>query len=308
MQLGLLLGRPAAESPHWIATLAAGLGGTTAVTALWLLVHYPKTRGTTLRAPLVWAVIAWAAILLTAWMTLWGTPSSGKQTLRYLAACTSLCPAMALFGAKRPQDQGWQFVVATLWIVLAIPAAQRWAFSPRSGFELHPAWCWFLLLLIGVSVTNYLPTRYALGAVLAGVAQLLLFRDSMSGLSRSASPVAAAVNPTLALVLFFLAIGWVAYQNRSTRPTAGGWNRVWLDFRDQFGAVWALRVMERINHAARQAGRGEVLHWQGFVGPPLRPGETAGERDPLETTVRMLLRRFVSPEWIADRIQSAERP
>ena len=41
---------------------------------------------------------------------------------RFAAAVLSFAPTMALLGAKRPQNGAWQFVVITLWAILALPA------------------------------------------------------------------------------------------------------------------------------------------------------------------------------------------
>jgi hypothetical protein len=91
-------------------------------------------------------------------------------------------------------------------------------------------------------------------------------------------------------------------------PRTATWSdRAWLDFRNTFGAVWALRVMERINQAARQSGRAEVLRWQGFVAgwDPLAEREAAGQS--LTMTIRMLLRRFVNVAWLERRRLDATR-
>lgn len=83
-------------------------------------------------------------------------------------------------------------------------------------------------------------------------------------------------------------------------------NLVWHDFRDSFGMLWGLRVAEQINFAARSSGWPLTLRWQGFVdeqGKPLDldllPEET---RKSLDQAIQNLLRRFVSPEWIAARM------
>ena len=77
-------------------------------------------------------------------------------------------------------------------------------------------------------------------------------------------------------------------------------DRLWLDFRDLVGTLWALRVAERINTASAQCGWSARLGWHGWTldGPP--PAA-------MERSLRMLLRRFVSPQWIDQRLRpSAE--
>jgi hypothetical protein len=205
---------------------------------------------------------------------------------------------MALLGAKRPQDRGWQFVVATLWLVLALPALQTLVYAPRSELELHPAWRGFLILLTLVAVSNYLPTRHALAALLAGGAQLLLLHPhNPLPWHGSASGAVQAAGGLLLLAMTAAGCPW-------PRPVtiANPANRVWRDFRNAFGVVWALRVMDRINQAARQSGHAERLSWYGF-GESWNPVSESpvGPTDPLQVTVHMLLRRFVSADWIARR-------
>lgn len=138
-----------------------------AIAAL-LLSSLVRTRGTTLVAPCVWALVACLALVVSESIIAgWNPSPAARAVLRYLAALTTFCPAMALLGAKRPQDRGWQFIVGSLWIVLALPALQPILLARSSLFDLHPAWSAFLGVLILISVCNYLPTRFALPAVLS---------------------------------------------------------------------------------------------------------------------------------------------
>ncbi len=43
------------------------------------------------------------------------------------------------------------------------------------------------------------------------------------------------------------------------------YDRVWTDFRDLFGTVWSLRVMERVNETARLQQWNWELTWSGFT-------------------------------------------
>ncbi len=267
------------------------------VLTAWLIVAFRRTQGSTLRAPVVWAAIAVATVIIVE-VALGAERGPLAVAWRYIAAVSTFCPSMALLGAKRPQDRGWQFVVATLWLILALPAWQAMVFTPGSRLDLHLAWRWFLLLLVAVAVSNYLPTRFAIPALMAGAAQLFLLHNQLPVPWHGTD--AAAVQ--IACGLWLLAMTLVGGRRpRATGPPHPA-DRVWRDFRDHFGAVWALRVMERINQAARQEGRQERLQWHGFsAGWDPWQRELTGKPDPLELTIRMLLRRFVSPEWIARR-------
>jgi hypothetical protein len=96
-------------------------------------------------------------------------------------------------------------------------------------------------------------------------------------------------------------------------PSFNGWNRVWLDFRDFYGLIWGVRVMERIKAIVEQDG-GLWFDWDGFHTVP-RGGnilaenhsaltaECADQIAQLEPALRNLLRRFVSNDWIDKRLQ-----
>ena len=257
-----------------------------------------RLRGTTLLAPAKWTLFSLASISIMEAALQCGEPTAAS-TWRYLAAITTLCPTMALLGAKRPQDRGWQFIVASLWIVLALPAAQNLAFSPGGPFELHPAWQWFLMILIGVGLANQLPTRFGIGAMLTATAQVVLLGEQLPvfrGMNREWLELAA-----IPMIAVALALAWIL--SRKTQRSFG-WDQVWLDFRDQFGAVWALRVVERVNHAGRLHDWPSRLTWKGFVAAADDSDSQGVLSKEMELSVRTLLRRFVSPEWIDARLKS----
>ena len=117
------------------------------------------------------------------------------------------------------------------------------------------------------------------------------------------------MTPQIALFLGALA-GWlVVFGIPRPRPMDEPLDRVWRDFRDQFGAAWALRVLERINATARLSGWPLELTWSGFRNEvpeeraeiprvEIPPQVRVGVEDSLQT----LLRRFVSPKWISQRL------
>ena len=259
--------------------------------------------GTTLVAPASWALISWITVTVLQTITT-GWELRSPATWNYLAAATTLCPTMAVLGAKRPQDRGWQFIVASLWIVLALPAAQDLAFAPGGGFELHPAWAWFLALLIALGLLNYLPTRFAFSAVLIALAQIILLEAQLPDLGMKLSGYHPFAIPLLTIGLVIAC--WRARSGIHRQ----GWNGAWLDFRDAFGSVWALRVAERMNQAARTHHWPARFRWQ-RIEPVDAPGkdERASSVQPLndemELSFRTLLRRFVSPAWIGERLGEA---
>jgi hypothetical protein len=78
----------------------------------------------------------------------------------------------------------------------------------------------------------------------------------------------------------------------------------WSDFRDLYGIVWARRILDRINEVAIAENWPVRLELSGFV--PLHPfvplSITPDQSRQIEHTLRWLLRRFVDPEWIDERI------
>jgi hypothetical protein len=266
--------------------------------AFWFVACYRRVASTTLAAPLAWLALSLAAVSLTeAALVLLRLDAARSSVWRYAAAVGTFCPMMALLGAKRPQDRGWQFIVATLWLVLLLPAAQSFVFAPASRLELHGAWRAFLMLQIAVGLTNYLATRYALSAVLFAVGQVLLLHAQL--------PIAwpAGESSAVAAAIVSLVAATATAGARAAGATRGAtWSdRVWLDFRDAFGAVWALRVMERINQAARQSRRSDVLGWHGFRDGWDPLAERDATQESLAMTIRMLLRRFVDTGWLDRR-------
>jgi hypothetical protein len=203
-------------------------------------------------------------------------------------------------GAKRPQDFAWQFVVAALVGVLWLPAGQWWLARGGTRLELHAAWSWFLAALVLLGLANHLATRFWLPALLAATGQWMLLAPQLPLLACPLSDAARAI-VGLALVVAALvaAVRTASRRRNSLTPL----DRVWLDFRDAFGAAWALRVQQRIHASAAAYGWNLTLHWSGFA---TRDGAATHSIPPDDAAAALaglngLLRRFVSPEWIAER-------
>lgn len=261
-------------------------------------------RGTTLAAVLAWSVAGFFVVAAVEIATAVGVVRDAAEALRFAAATATFCPVIAVLGAKRPQDRAWQLIVLSFWVILALPAIQAWLLRPGQPMTMHPIWSWFLVVLIVVGASNYLPTRYALSGLLAAAGQtVLVWRELPWG---EGSPPAQAVAtdwlPVVGLCLLaaaaaLTAIGWPRRRTLDRDPL----ERLWLDFRDQFGVAWGLRVAERINATAAQHGWEVRLAWHGITqadGSPL----TAPPRAELEAALRPLLRRFVSADWIDRRL------
>ncbi|MEX2558441.1 MAG: hypothetical protein WD403_00940 [Pirellulales bacterium] len=290
--------------PGAAAALSVGLS---AAGVAALLRCHRAVAGTTLAAPVFWALGCLAATagvetVAASWQV--HTPA-WLAYARYLAAATTLAPSMALLGARRPQDKAWQFIVLSLIVVLWLPVGSGWALGTSRLPELHAAWSWFLLALIGVGWINHLPTRYWLASGLVAAGQLCLLSDQLPfGL-----PPLGPWRPLLGLACLVLAIVLAARAARRRPAVVRPLDRLWHDFRDAFGLLWAARVAERFNASAAMYDWPVRLGWGGLKASPTGDEATPSpaEADPrlktMETNLKSLLRRFVSPAWIARRLE-----
>ena len=91
-------------------------------------------RGTTAVPAAAWAVAAWSSLAGEMLIRAGGglVDPGTAASARLAVAAVSLCPAMSLLGAKRPQHGVWQFIVATLAFVLALPSLSALLVRPGS--------------------------------------------------------------------------------------------------------------------------------------------------------------------------------
>jgi hypothetical protein len=265
-------------------------------------------RGTTLRAPWWWAAGSIVAVAAseTAISLFDFDGTAGAAQLRLAVSSTTLLPVIALLGAKRPQDRAWQLIVLSFWVLFALPAAQAWLLRSESPPSMHWLWSCFLFLPAIFGATNYLPTRFWSAAILAAAGQIVLHWQYRP----FASATGSHVFPPWGLGL--LAAGAVVAALIARRRVAAGdpLDSLWIDFRNQFGAVWGLRIAERINSQAKQSGWQLTVGWHGFTTSDGGSIDSAGAsvRPELEAALRTLLRRFISPEWIDRRLGTVEKP
>lgn len=249
-----------------------------------------RFQGTTLVAPAAWAVGSLAMLgIVDVIVAANGAMSEGTlDALRYFGMTGVFCPLMAVLGAKRPQHVGWQWIVLSLWVVLALPVGEAVVLWNGGTLDIGPFRQWMIVILVFVGLGNYGLTRFSLASVTAVVGQLVLFYPVLPLIG---GPHSSTWSWGIWLICAAILMAW--WQTRRS-PTNGGWDGLWVDFRDAFGLVWGLRVMERINATSKICEWNAELGWFGFQSEvPL--GDSAGE---LERTFRTLLRRFVSPQWI----------
>ena len=288
-------------SPSAVCVLAIGA----ALVGLGaLLFRRPQVRETTLVPAWWWAVaavLAWSGAELAAGISARlgdGLQPTWLAPLRLAAVTLSFCPQLAILGAKRPQHAAWSFVVAAFWGIMALPAAETFFLQRGQRLEMGDARSWFLWILIAVGPINYLPTRQWLAAVMLAAGQILALAEYLPLVHRTL----IAHQELAGLWLACIALA-VARPPRSI--AASKYDRLWLDFRDTFGLFWALRLQERVNHVADTNEWPIWLAWSGHRDK--RSAERVAAIDSsieptLRTTLKGLLRRFVSTRWIAQRL------
>jgi hypothetical protein len=175
-----------------------------------------------------------------------------------------------------------------------------------------------MALLLASQLVNHLPTRFWPSVALLSLAQLAWLVGYLPGVGAvpyGHLPLAGLASATAAI--------WLARRPASkARSRCRPIDRIWLDFRDAYGVLWALRVMERFNASAAKHGWPARLAWDGLgaqdVGGQKRAarevncqgqelegvGQDAGD----EATAAMcqlldaLMLRFVNRDWIRHRL------
>ncbi len=290
-----------------VATLLLAAVGVVAAAATWR-----KLRGTTLVGSQVWLSACFVAVAaVEVWQVLASELSSelSVEPLRFFAATLTFCPLMALMGAKRPQDRAWHFIVLSLWIVLALPALHVLLLRSGQTLSTPSALAWFMLGLITIGFFNRVLTpAWISGLLFAGgqtslLANHLPLVGNMPGIDRCQCQLIG-----LGLLASSAIFSWWLSHRR--HASAEPLDRLWLEFRDLFGVLWALRLAERINSAALLTKSDLVLRWSGFqttaggrITESLSPDAIRIQRLGLEN----LLRRFVSRTWIAERLQESTK-
>lgn len=282
----------------WSATFAIVLAISAVVMLFW---KRSAIKQTTLVHSWRWAclsIVSIAVVEVTAGILQWSNDSAWLTTLSFVAALSAFCPAMALLGCKRPQDQVWQMAVFSLWVILALPGLRALVLA-HGVLHVPAIQAWFMALLLVLGAVNSLPTRFWRSVLLVLVAQGFWLSPYLPLCSLGASTAfrvlgLVAINMALGL----LTLGWprrIAYGNER--------DAVWIDFRDQFGMLWALRVLERVNATAAHSGWQVRLTWHGFAAVGSNKCIDSQSLQSVTKTLSALLRRFVSKQWIAERLE-----
>ena len=278
------------------------LGGLLFLSLPIMLLAWSGLRKSTLIGPSWWSVaalLAWTGVELQS--ALLPQPDSNLEPLRLAAIALSFCPVVAVLGAKRPQNLAWSFVVLALWGIVALPAAENLVLHPGQRLTLGAARSWFLWLLILLGPINYFPTRFALGAGLVATGQLIALSPYLALLKRPL--VGESSFCGLACCALAILVTWLI--SRRPRATREPSNYLWLEFRDSFGLLWALRVQERVNELAREHREDCELQWSGFHSAS---GVRAEPPTALGLSLKSLVRRFLSPDRIDEILAGTQVP
>lgn len=275
---------------QWIILLAA-------IVATTVLVKVRKAWiGSTLIAPWCWTLLAIGSVALSGIFTV-------SQPVRFAAIMTTFCPAMSLMGAKRPQDKAWNFIVLSLWAVLALPALESLVLGDGRSLDIQDARGWFLWIMIFVGLSNELLTRHCLLAILAGIGQFAMLTEYLPLVRR---PI-GIWNLSIGLSAIAMAMLWAKLRANRRHEFPEPLDQIWLDFRNCFGTLWGVRVMQMVNTAADNANWDIELTWFGFQKSGSSGEMPTATRRGLEQCIKNQLRRFVSVQWIEKRMPGSSQ-
>ena len=290
------------------------LGGCLLIAAVgcWLLIaNLRRLQGSTLIAPWGWSLMGLCLVASLELIRPAESVAAQKWflTMQLAVAVATLLPAVAVLGAQRPHAGIWQFVVASLWLILILPAVKNALLEPASIFRLHPAWGWSLWVLVVIGLINRIGTRYWFSALLVTFGQCRLLSSQLPGLGQDVD--AAATFVALACFVSASLLMHVQWRRDSVVPPRS-LDLAWREFRDLYGVLWAFRVADRINILAERQSLGVQLRWQGLVWLAAE-GEETTESTEVEAIIaqnmRNLLRRFVAVDWLELRLpQAVDRP
>jgi len=270
-------------------------------------------RGTTAVPAAWWACGAAVAFAIESAVRASGglVDPASQASARLAVVAVSLCPIMSLLGAKRPQHGVWQFIVASLAGIVALPAASAALVRPGSPPDVHALQRWFMLALVLVAAMNFAATRHGVAAVMVAVGQVILLRqflpfvESVGQQGATLDAVAAWLVASGAIVA--VAQSWLRQAQRrvvgsevATRHDGeadlAAFGTAYLALRETLGAAWTLRIAERFNVVAESRDWPCRLRFDGLHGRG-DPDDRQWQADAVRTG-RALLRRFVSTDWM----------
>jgi hypothetical protein len=285
-----------------VTCIAAIVAAACAALAVW------RARGSTAVPAAWWAVAACLALALDAGSRVGGpTDPAAASRMRLVVAALAVCPAMSLLGAKRPQHGVWQLIVASLAVVIAMPALSAWLVRPGSLPDVHLLGRGFLAVLAAVGWMNFLATQNGPAATAITAGQLAVIRPFLPGIATDRALPQDSLDCFGACLIAagaVLAAAWPLVRQASAafgRSSADALSRAidppFLALRETLGAAWALRIAERFDTVAAARGWPCRLGFRGAeVGGD--PADASWHRDALRA-FKALMHRFVDDAWLA---------
>lgn len=292
------------QSLPWVCMTAGGVVAmVAAVVGCW------RARGSTAVPAALWAICAAFAVSADAGIHAlgWANDPARAASLRLCVAALLLCPAMSVLGAKRPQHGIWQVIVASLAVVLAMPAASAEFVRPGSPPVLHIVVRCFVSGLAVIGWMNYVGTWRRLPATLVTAGGLILIRGFLPGFETERAGDSPWLDVSGAWLLAaggMLAILPRIAPSATPRVLQHEIDQPFLCLRETLGIAWTLRIAERFNGFAESRGWPCRLEADGLEvgGDPL---DRHWHRDAVRT-FESIVRRFVSIDWLARHRGSAE--
>ena len=291
----------------------------------WVIIRGQNVlKHTTLKTAWVWSVFATLVWTMTWFADLCANSMSTALADHawYACAVLALCPPMAVLGSRRPGIRVWTwFILFPMLLALGWPLiALRLQGSELRGLLLEtPQLVAFTLILV-MSIGNYLGTRFTLSALLYGASILAIVVSSSTCCPAWLTNRATVRFWSTLLTVLAIYLTWASRPMVSNRL-----DRLWFDFFDTFGIVWGRRIQDRVNFIATKECWPARLELDGFVWLdeagtiPEGGAESESDRKPehdarlyessvkniesrIEYTFRWVLRRFVDPAWIDERL------
>ncbi len=276
-------------------------------------------RGTTLVGAWVWSLIAVAMWLLAQIATtISQTPEPVLDLMWYATAVLTVCPFVAVLGARNPGGKSWTwFVVLPLVLVLSWPAWPTMLDLETRLVLTGPVVLGFLVVML-MGAGSYVGTRFTVLviAIVGGVGSLLLWPDSEFRTDTAALIVVAGFITSIKST--------PAYSRRETYrlqldeegkqefvPTTCDerYGRLWCEFRDYYGLVWAIRVVDRLNQLFARDKLPVRLQMDGLIWneTPSDEADKSFVYQKADKSIFWILGRFVDRDWINARIHVDER-
>lgn len=274
---------------HAIVAALASLVAVSAGIGAW------RVRGTTAVPAAAWAVAAATTLAaVEAWAALGGLAEpSAAASARLVVVALAVCPAMSLLGAKHPQHGVWQVIVASLAVVVAMPAVSAAFIRPGSLPDAHLLVRGFLLVLAVAGWVNFLGTGRVAAATLVTLGLVVLARPFLPGIDTAGAVAARWLDLVAAGAA---AVGAAMAMLPLKTPAADPITRPFVALRDTIGSAWTLRIAERFNAIAESRGWPCRLSLGGLTAG----GDPDDEEWRLQAgrVFESLMRRFVSRDWL----------